>query len=196
MITLSKEGCKKAGVTIDEVLVLMYVHFGKENYQNVLDRLIKSGCIISDTSSLFPRYSLKPSGVKRLNDAMCYSNPKIGNSAGRIAELAVKLQEIFPQGKKDGTNYYWRGNKRDIERKLTQFFLRYEDTYTDEQIISATQRYVDSFNGNYDYMRLLQYFIWKVSIQDGTKLCTSDLASTIENEGQDNMNEEWKVELK
>ena len=100
MITLSKEGCKKAGVTIDEVLVLMYVHFGKENYQNVLDRLIKSGCIISDTSSLFPRYSLEPSGVKRLNDAMCYSNPKIGNSAGRIANLPLNCRKYFHRVKR------------------------------------------------------------------------------------------------
>lgn len=65
-------------------------------------------------------------------------------------------------------------------------FFKMYDKYDDATIIDATKKYVESFNGSYEYMRLLKYFIWK----DEKKLNSdggyyveeaSDLASFIEN---------------
>ena len=48
---------------------------------------------------------------------------------------------------------------------------------------------MQSFNGDYRYMRLLKYFIWKndkVKTDSGVSIeQVSDLASYIENEGQE-----------
>ena len=82
-------------------------------------------------------------------------------SPDRIANLATKLMEIFPKEKKSGTNHYFRGNTKDITLKLKKFFKLYGNKYSDEQVLSAAQAYVSSFNGNYTYMRILKYFIWK-----------------------------------
>ena len=78
---------------------------------------------------------------------------------------------------------------KEVSNKLKRFFVYFGETYSDSQIISATKRYVQSFNGDYRYMRLLKYFIWKndkVKTDSGVSIeQVSDLASYIENEGQE-----------
>lgn len=107
----------------------------------------------------------------------------------RIEKLTKTLMNIFPQGKKEGTPYYWKCNPKEVSNKLKRFFVYFGETYSDSQIISATKRYVQSFNGDYRYMRLLKYFIWKndkVKTDSGVSIeQVSDLASYIENEGQE-----------
>lgn len=107
----------------------------------------------------------------------------------RIEKLTKTLMSIFPQGKKEGTAYYWKCNQKEVANKLKRFFIYFGETYSDSQIISATKRYVQSFNGDYRYMRLLKYFIWKndkVKTDSGVSIeQVSDLASYIENEGQE-----------
>lgn len=128
--------------------------------------------------------------------SVLYDKEKEPSSDMRIDILTEQLMRIFPKGKKEGTPYYWKGNRKEIKEKLKKFFVYFGDTYTDAQILSAAQRYVDSFNGNYRFMRLLKYFIWK----NDTKLTTegrtveqvSELASYIENAGTESShNEDW-----
>ena len=72
----------------------------------------------------------------------------------------------------------------------------YGTKYTDEQIINATQKYVNSFNGNYAYLKLLKYFIWKDERLKGESV-QSLLADFIENESSEDItNTDWTVELK
>jgi hypothetical protein len=105
--------------------------------------------------------------------------------------------ECFPEGKKEGTCQYWRGNIRDVTLKLQKFFKLYGNKYTDEQLISATQRYVNSFNGRYQFMRVLKYFICKNEKKvdsEGVGYIeeVSDLAAYIENEGHEkSLKDDW-----
>ena len=100
--------------------------------------------------------------------------------------LVGQLREIFPKGIKTGSAA-WRGNRREITLRLQKFFKIYENTYSDEAIISATKRYVESFNGNYTYMRILKYFILKDEVkiaEDGSRYVeqVSELANFLEND--------------
>ena len=117
----------------------------------------------------------------------------------KLEELAISLMHIFPSGKKIGTSNYWRGNKKDIKLKLQKFFKLYGNSYSFDQIIEATKKYVDSFNGDYKFMRILKYFIWKDERKIGADgKCyieeVSDLASFLENDDVENNN--WNIELK
>jgi hypothetical protein len=120
----------------------------------------------------------------------------------RLDKLVKQLMDLFPKGKKEGTSVYWKGNLKDNKLKLQKFFKLYGNTYTDEQIITATKKYVESFNGNYAYMRALKYFIWKDEKKvgaDGKAYIeeVSDLASYIENEDQVNTtNDGWTAEFR
>ena len=105
--------------------------------------------------------------------------------------LATQLKGVFPKGKKEGTNYYWAEGVALIIRRLKLFFKKYGNEFTDEQIIQASKKYVEGFNGNYQYMRLLKYFIFKEKIGAGGEVeGDSELISYIENAGQEDIQTE------
>lgn len=108
-------------------------------------------------------------------------------------ELAEKMRELFPKGKKDGTNYQWRDSKIIIAQRLVAWKKMFCIDATDEEIIDATRRYVASFNGNYSLMRLLKYFIMKKEVDS----YSSELASLLENgtEQDDGGVDDWTVQL-
>ena len=90
----------------------------------------------------------------------------------RLDRLYEAMREYFPNGYKMAP-YAWRGNRKDVTLKLKKFFKMYGNKYTDEQILDATRRYVECFNGDNTHMRILKYFILKDN--------ESDLATVLEN---------------
>ena len=132
-------------------------------------------------------------------DSVIVDSDKKQEPNDKLIQLATRLKEIFPKGKKDGTNYYWADGVALIIRRLKLFFKKYGDTYTDEQIIRAAEKYVRGFNGNYQYMRLLKYFIWKNDAkrtEEGLSVeQVSDLATFIENADQEDLRNDWTSTL-
>lgn len=115
----------------------------------------------------------------------------------RFELLADKLREIYPKGKKEGTAYQWRDSTKIIANKLKSVVRYYKASFTDEQAINATKKYVEGFNGNYTYMQLLKYFISKKEMKNGELVESSQLLSYIENEGQeDELKSDWTSTLK
>lgn len=105
-----------------------------------------------------------------------------------LEELAEKLRELYPKGKKPGTAYMWRDSTAYIVKRLQAFEKKY-GKFEHEDIIKATQKYVNSFNGNYGYMQLLKYFIFKDD--------TSQLLSYISNlDDEDDCQIDWNTALK
>jgi hypothetical protein len=105
-----------------------------------------------------------------------------------LEDLAEKLRELYPKGKKPGTAYMWRDSTAYIVKRLQAFEKKY-GKFDHEDIIKATQKYVNSFNGNYGYMQLLKYFIFKDD--------TSQLLSYISNlDDEDDCQIDWNTALK
>lgn len=98
----------------------------------------------------------------------------------RFTALANRLRELYPRGRKPGTAYMWRDSASVIAKRLKAVEKKFDCHFTDEQAITATRRYIDSFNGDLSYMQLLKYFIFKQTSDGET---TSQLLSYIENEG-------------
>ena len=75
--------------------------------------------------------------------------------------LAEELIKIFPEGKKNGS-HRWKGTTIAVANKLRSFIKKYPQ-YTNDDIINATQEYVDSFYGRdiHKGMSILIYFIDK-----------------------------------
>lgn len=120
----------------------------------------------------------------------------------KVQEIATKLMAVFPTGKKDGTNQYWRGNMRETSTRLKKFFKLYGNTFTPDEIVDAAKRYVEGFNGQYRFMRVLKYFIWKDEkrlMEDGTfkVIEVSELANYLENaEQEEDLKDDWTSTLK
>lgn len=196
MTKLTDVACKKHGLLLSEGIALLAISTTTEDtYKSLVDRglITKAN---GTMQSLNRKYSATEKGIALADELIADSEESIAIKEDGIKELADKLRSIYPEGKMAGTSYYYRCNRADIVRKLKSFFRRYGE-YTPEQIIEATQRYVDSFNGNYTYLRLLKYFIWKDENKDGEVLSISQLADWIENKNEANAaNSDWVTQLK
>lgn len=196
MAKLTDMACRKHGLLLSEGIALLAISTTTED---TYKSLVNKGLITKANGtmqSLNRKYSTTEKGIVLADELVADSEENITAKEDSIKELADKLRSIYPEGKMAGTSYYYRGNRADIIRKLKSFFRRYGE-YTDEQIIEATQRYVASFNGNYTYLRLLKYFIWKDENKDGETLQVSQLADWIENKNEANAaNSDWVTQLK
>ena len=192
--------CEKYNLTAQQVFILLALQCQNDK---LYEDLIEKGLITKCNCSLFElnkKDSVINKGINVCNSVLLDSSKETKKTINivklRWQNLAIKLRDIYPKGKMPGTSYYYKGNIEDIRKKLQSFFLRYPN-YTDEQIITATQKYINSMNGDYTYLKLLKYFIWKSEVKDGEQVVTSILSDYIENEGQeDNINNDWTSELK
>ena len=192
-VCLNKKAVQQNGITIDEALLMLIIH-NKTNLEKAEKALIQKGLITAERNDLFQQigWRLTNKGIEML-DSVIMDSDKEQEPQDRLIQLATKLKEIFPKGKKDGTNYYWADGVALIVRRLKLFFKKYGNDFTDEQIIQATEKYVQGFNGNYQYMRLLKYFIFKEKVGAGSEVeGDSELISYIENAGQEeNLRNDW-----
>lgn len=192
-ICLNKKAAQQNGITIDEAL-LMLIICNKVNLEIAEKALIQKGFITAERDDLFQQtgWRLTSKGSQVL-DSVIIDSDKQQESPDRLNLLATRLKEIFPKGKKEGTNYYWADGTALIVRRLKLFFKKYGDDFTDEQIIQATEKYVQGFNGNYQYMRLLKYFIFKEKVGAGGEVeGDSELVSYIENADQtEDLKDDW-----
>ena len=196
-ICLNKKAAQQNGMTIDEVLLMLVIH-NKANLERAEEALIQKGLITAERNDLFQQvgWRLTNKGTEVL-DSVIMDSDKEQEPQDRLIQLATRLKDIFPKGKKDGTNYYWADGVALIVRRLKLFFKKYGNKFTDEQIIQAAEKYVQGFNGNYQYMRLLKYFIFKEKVgANGEVEGDSELINYIENAGQEeNLRDDWTSSL-
>ena len=197
-VCLNKKAAQQNGITIDEALLMLVIH-NKANLEGAERALIQKGLITAERNDLFQQvgWRLTNKGTEVL-DSVIMDSDKEQEPQDRLIQLATKLKEIFPKGKKDGTNYYWADGVALIVRRLKLFFKKYGNKFTDEQIIQAAEKYVQGFNGNYQYMRLLKYFIFKEKVgANGEVEGDSELINYIENAGQEeNLRDDWATTLR
>ena len=196
-VCLNKKAAQQNGITIDEALLMLVIH-NKANLERAEKALIQKGLITAERNDLFQQvgWRLTNKGAEVL-DSVIMDSDKEQEPQDRLIQLATRLKEIFPKGKKDGTNYYWTEGVALIVRRLKLFFRKYGNKFTDEQIIQAAEKYVQGFNGNYQYMRLLKYFIFKEKVgANGEVEGDSELINYIENAGQEeNLRDDWTSSL-
>lgn len=196
-ICLNKKAAQQNGITIDEALLMLAIH-NKADLERAEKALIQKGLITAERNDLFQQvgWRLTNKGTEVL-DSVIMDSDKEQEPQDRLIQLATRLKEIFPKGKKDGTNYYWADGVALIVRRLKLFFKKYGNKFTDEQIIQAAEKYVQGFNGNYQYMRLLKYFIFKEKVgANGEVEGDSELISYIENADQtDDLKTDWTSTL-
>lgn len=190
-VSINKDVLEKYNLSMDEFLVLLLT-YNKANIQEVKQSLVEKG--LADFSVFDDELIISSTTKDLITSITIDSDVKVLSKDKEFRELADKLKELFPKGKKAGTTYMWRDSTAVIARKLKTLVVKYDYQFTEEQAIKATKAYVESFNGDYTYMQLLKYFILK-SLPDGE--IKSDFMSYIENEGQeDELSDNWLNEMR
>lgn len=200
---IDPEVCKKEGIEVKELLYLLSLYYNDPIWEENLFESTLSKCLITcwqNPGEKPYRIELTREGYQMIESVILNSTYKDGTKEGdRFVNLAKQLQELYPEGKKEGTNYYWRDSVNVIAKKLKSIVKKYGDCFTDEQAIEATKHYVASFNGNYHFMQLLKYFICKNVVRDGETEEQSQMLSYIENAGQEDKQQlsiDWENELR
>lgn len=185
-ITIDDKVCLKHELSIEETLIALAVKYGKnikETYENLLNREV----LVKDSENTY----LTQHWNDVLDEIILDSNGAIDDEE-RLKNLANRMKEVYPKGKMPGTPYYYQCNTREIMLKLKKFFKIYGN-YADDDIVEATKRFVSYFNGNYKFLPLIKYFIFKdklVMDEDGQQHVSSEsqLATFLENkDNNDNL---------
>lgn len=184
IFTIDTDLLTNQGYALDEVLYLFLLEYTKEPVSipiQILQNLSTKGLVYHTLAGI----AITPIGRDTLNKLTLY---QVSVKKADYRALAVKLQSIYPEGRKGETAYYWRGSVPEITKKLQTFFNKYPKI-TEEQVIQATTNYVNAFKANTTYMQLLKYFIEK----DGNSV----LGSYVENLSTHNVyeKEDWTSTL-
>lgn len=190
---VNEELIKSKGFLVEEVLLLMAIKVTKYPIDSIVQTLIDKKLVWINNEDGSPNLTLQGNDVM---EKLLLEGDKAVPEETRIRELARKVMDVYPKGGKsymmDGKEHKipWRGNIADICKRLKKFFKIYGQ-YTDDQIIQATQNYVNLHNNGDDSMRVLGYFILKDERkvgEDGKGYVEqkSDLASFIESEMENN----------
>lgn len=179
------------GLSIKESLVLLHIIYGSD-IGNTLQSLYDKGLITSTDYAHGINFTEKGNQV-----VTAITKETVEAKDSRFVKLAEKMKELYPAGRKEGTSYMWRGNTNEIVKKLKTLKDKYSFEFTDEQALTATKEYVESFNGDYRFMQLLKYFILKaVRDGDGNVEIKSELMTRIENAGQEEVErQDWMTTL-
>lgn len=194
-VTIDEVLCNKLNLSIAETLMILLIKTGT-NIPELIKTMKEKEMIVEQHSLLGTEFLVTRRWSDQCDQALLKAEKHIPQDT-QIEQLAKSLMEVFPTGKKEGTCHYWRGNVREISLRLKKFFKLYGSKYANDQIVTAAQNYVSSFNGRYQYMRVLKYFIWKEEKKEdaeGVKHIeeVSDLAAFIENANQDKqLREDW-----
>ena len=191
-LIIDSDACLNNGTCIGEVL-LLYEYALKISPESMKQSLIDKG-YITNAGNLFGRYTATDKAVKLLDNVLADSSV---DDDTKITELATKLKELYPKGKKEGTNQFWADGVSIIVKRLKIFYKKY-GFYDNDIIIKATENYIKSFNGDYRFMKTLKYFLWSEKVNKAGEVePTSDLLTYIENAGEiDELSDDWLNELK
>lgn len=187
LLQIDKSILREYGVSVTSYLFMMILMYYPGTKINInLTQILEYGFIMENDFGYF----LTENGLNFINEVevAIVSDKKVSNKD--IEDLAEQMKLLFPEGKKPGTNKYWRDNKANVINKLKSFFKKY-GYYDSELILRATEKYVQSYGDNNQLMRIITYFILKDD--------SSDLLTTIENIDSvqsDSQNELWATVLK
>lgn len=180
-IEIDEAKCLKLGLTLQETLIALAISMGK--YKETATNMVNRGILTLD---LFKQGS--PDITSKWKGKV---SSFLASDEQRLETLALKVQDCFPKQKLMYANgrespFYFRCNKTEIKNKLKKFLDFYGEV-SDDDIIDATKRYVDTYaSKGYLGMRLAKYFILK----DDRRLTAddevhveqlSDLATFLEN---------------
>ena len=182
-------------LTLDEYLLLLFNARGG-NIQECISSITAKGWAGLD---LFDeaRVVLSDNAKAKVFDILVDSDKLVESRQDEFIALANELKAIFPEGRKSGTTYSWRGSTAEIAKKLKNLVVKYGCKFTREEAIEATKAYVASFNGDYKYMKLLKYFLLKTPRNNnGDVEVESEFMTYLENKGVvEENNGNWAIEL-
>ena len=195
---IDTDECAKLNIPVSTALYLAALYYKETIGRKTFEESLSRGLVNFSGYDKFyePKdVTITQAGVDFVESIFLNSEikPK-ANEGDRFEVLANQLRELFPKGRKQGTNLMWRGSTYEVVKKLKTLIKKTGVEFSNEQALEATKRYIQSFNGNYSFMQVLPYFILKQIPVNGVYEEKSQLLSYMENEEEINKND-WTGDL-
>lgn len=184
-ITIDPYILDKYNLTIEEFMVL-YLNAVDFNIQEINKSLVNKGLAMNNLHE-DNKLIIGELTQDLITSVVIDSNENIINKDQEFLDLATKMRELYPSGRKPGTTYYWRSTISEVVQRLKRLRVKYGYEFTEDQVLRATKKYIDMYyHSNPKGMRLLKYFIIKANVEaDDSTEVISDLMAIIENESED-----------
>ena len=179
-ITIDTDILNKENISLGEFLVLLMAFYGI-NYKEINEEVVSKGLI---SNNLFKDGSNILSNNTRnfVSRLIVESSNEVKSSSIDFYSLAYKMQNLFPDGCKEGTSYPWKSDINDVAFKLMLLVYRFNFKFTEKEALDATEKYIKCFNESNKYMQLLKYFVLKThKCKNKEEDFTSLLMTMIEN---------------
>ena len=174
-LVLKTETFLRNNLTDDEVVYLLML--SKKIDEEKVQKSLESKGFITRDGNIFGDYRITEVGVKTINNIVYDSSDKVPKKNDKdLLELAGEMIALFPKGYQQGNKYPWRCSPAACVERLRGFYLKFNNDYTNKEILEATKNYVEHYKDS-GQMRILTYFIWNT--KGGSY--DSPLASEIEN---------------
>ena len=164
---------EKFGANGDTFIYLISLYLKCPITEDTFIKANQQGYTIKHESDAFPPYTISKQGI-------------------------FKTEQHFLNSEMTGTNDVWRDSTAVIAQRLKALVKKYKVSFTKEEAVDATRRYIAGFNGNYTYMQILKYFISKQKPVEGAPAeQNSQFLSYLENKEGDTViaSPDWTVNL-
>lgn len=162
-ITIDTEVLRENNLTLEEFVILLYYVQGMTApIEEVCESLWRKNLLIKEIEG----YSVNTPRIPEIQGMLAMSGLKEKKTTPKeLIALAEKILEVYPAGKMPGTSYYYRCSPDVLAKRLAVFFSKFPRklSWTDEAIVESVKDYVASFNGNYRYLQLLKYFVYRTA---------------------------------
>lgn len=185
------------GEEADVLLYLVSLYLKHPITEDTPIKAHNKGYTLKQSSSFFTPYTIEREGIFKVEQLFLNSEIKNNKEGESFEEIADAMRELYPKGLKPGTSYQWKDSTSIIAQRLKALVKKYNVTFTKEEAIDATKRYVASFNGNFRYMQILKYFISKQVTVGSSAEQNSQFLSFLQNkeETTDITSQDWTANL-
>ena len=176
-ISINESILDKYNLSIEEFLML-YLSAQDISIEEVINSLIDKGFVDRDLYSNVK--AVVSNNTKDIISSILIDSDKcVINKDKEFIDLAEKMRNLYPKGRKPGTTYLWCDATPIIAQKLKTVVTKYKFSFTEEEAINATKIYLNQHNNGDEDMRLLKYFILKTDKTTGDVY--SDFMTIIQN---------------
>jgi len=195
---IDPEEIKKEKLPISTLLFILALYLKDTITPDTFEDVCKRGFVEYDGFDLLNQpinLRLTDRGIEQVETVVLNSEfPTNENQEDDFTRIADKLRELYPKGRKNGTNCMWRDSTQIIAKRLKAIVKKFDIHFTEEEAVEATRKYVNSFNGDYQYMQVLKYFLLKLDKYTGEE--SSQFLSYLQNEEETTVNTNWMETLR
>ena len=164
-VVINLDTIKEHGVSVQGLFYLLSVYFNTPIETKTIEEVARASYLSYDSfiDNVVKNPKLTRFGKELVEEVFFKSDIKKKQEPYEAyLDIAKAMQECYPKGykKTDRGSYPWRDSIGIVAKKLWALKKKYPYlTFSKEEAVDATKRYVESFKNDNTYMATLKYFI-------------------------------------